>query len=492
MLYFRQILIMLVSLYTVRVVLKILGAEDYGIYSVVGGLVVLFTFLNSAMTSATQRFLNFALGRNDEEQARDVYSASLVIHALIAVAVIVLAQTAGLWFFHTWLNIPAERQTAAFAVYQFSIAATAIGILQVPYRATIIAYEKMSFFALLSIAEAGLRLGIVFLLPIVRFDQLAAYSFFVCITVLAIFLAHKFYCNKAFETARFRYCRNRELFKHLIGFSGWSTFGGLANLSREQGTNVLLNIFHGVTVNAAVGIAAQVNSAVYQFVSSFQTAFNPQIIKSYSAKEYDYFMTLIFRTSKASFCLLFFFVLPLYINMELVLQMWLNDVPEYAISFTRLLLLSSLITAIAGPLMSSVQATGNIKKYQLIVSCFIFSNLPLSFLLLLADFSPVWTLIARIAMDALILIWRTFFLRGLINLSVLAFLYKVIIPIIMIAVISSISSFFMYSLFAGQWSRLISSCLMSTFSIGCIMYLIGLTKQEKVLLRDWIKERRSI
>lgn len=306
MLYFRQILIMLVSLYTVRVVLEVLGAEDYGIYNMVGGVVVLFTFLNTAMTSATQRFLNFALGQNDTEQARDVYSASLVIHALISVLVVVLAQAVGLWFFYNVLNIPPERQAAAFAVYQFSVAATVIGILQVPYRATIIAYEKMSFFAMLSIIEAGLRLGVVFLLPVILFDKLIVYAFLVCITGIVVLLMYKLYCNKTFETARFRYCRDKELFRQLLGFSGWSVFGGVASVSRDQGTNVLLNIFHGVTVNAAMGIATQINSAVYQFVSNFQTAFRPQIVKSYSAKEYDYFMQLIFRTAKASFCLLFF------------------------------------------------------------------------------------------------------------------------------------------------------------------------------------------
>ena len=489
MLYFRQIITMLVGLYTVRIKLDILGIEDFGIFSVVGGVVALFTFLNSAMTSSTQRFLNFALGQNDIEQARKVYSASFIIHALIALLFIVLAQTVGLWFFHTWLNIPPERQIAAAVVYQFSIVATVIGILQVPYRATIIAYEKMSFFAKLSIIEVSLRLGIVFLLPIIMFDKLMVYAFLVCFAGIIIFLICKVYCNRTFETARFRYCRDKELFRQLLGFSGWSTFGSFANVSRTHATNILMNIFHGVTVNAAMGIATQVNSAVYQFVSNFQTAFNPQIVKSYSAKEYNYFIRLIFRTSKASFCLLFFFVLPLFLNTDFVLQIWLGNVPEYAAIFTRLTLLFSLLTAISGPLWMSIQATGDIKMYKLIASCFSFSILPLSFLVLWMGLGPVWVLKVKIIVIALSHVWRVFFLRRKIKLPVWGFFCEVIIPIFIIMAISTFLTTIPHGFLAAGWSRLIISCIISSISVVCLSYWIGLNKQEKCLLQNSIKAK---
>jgi len=489
MLYLRQIVIVLVNLYAVRVVLEILGAENFGIYSVVGGIVMLFTFLNVAMTNATQRFLNFALGQNDTEQTRNVYSASLVIHALIAVLLIILAQTVGLWFFNNWLSIPPERHAAAFVVYQFSIAAMAIGVLQVPYRATIIAHEKMSFFAMLSIVEAVLRLGIVFLLPVIIFDKLISYAVLIFITGIIIFLIHKIYCNKVFEIAHFRYCKDKELFRQLLSFSGWSVFGGAADISRAQGANILVNVFHGVTVNAAMGIAMQINSAVYQFVVNFQTAFNPQIVKSYSVKDYDYFMRLIFRAAKVSFCLLFFFVLPLYINADFVLRVWLNNVPEYTVAFTQLLLLSSLVHVISGPLIMSIQATGDIKKYQLIVSCLIFANVPLALLFLWTGFNPVWVLIVRVALDALMLAWRMFFLAGRIKLPILGFFYEVIVPVFIVAGISIFITVFIRSLFVNNWSRLIISCVTSTITIGCLMYLIGSNKQEKVMLRNWVKSK---
>ena len=492
MLYFRQILIMLVNLYVMRVVLEILGTEDYGIFNLVGSVVVLFTFLNTAMTNATQRFLSFALGRNDMEQARNVYSVSVIIYVLIAVLVLVLAQTLGVWFFYTWLNIPPERQGAAFVVYQFSIAAMLVSILQVPYRATIIAHEKMSFFATLSIFEAAFRLSIVFILPFILFDKLMTYAFLICITVTVIFLIHKVYCNRTFEIAQFRYCKDRKLFRQLFEFSGWNVFSGFAMISKDQGTNILINIFHGVSVNAAMGIATQVNSMIYQFVSNFQTAFNPQIIKSYSAKNFDYFMRLIFRTSKISFCLLFFFVLPLYINADFVFRIWLINIPEYVVIFTQLILLSSLIIAISAPLVMSIQATGDIKRHELIRSCFIFFNIPISLLFLWIGFSPVWILAIRVGVDVLLFIWRIFFLGKKIKFPIFSFFREVIVPVFIIAGVSAAMAFLLHGLFIDDWSKLIVSSMVSTVSIGCLMYWVGLNRKERFILKNWIKKRIKI
>jgi O-antigen/teichoic acid export membrane protein len=488
MLYFRQILIMLVSLYTVRVVLNTLGAEDYGIYNVVAGVVVLFSFLNGAITSATQRFLNYALGQNNTEEARDVYSLSFILYAVISLFVIILAETGGLWFLQTRLNIPAGRKGAAFAVYQCSIAATAIGLLRVPYHATIVAYEKMSFFALVSVIESLLKLGTVFLLAIIRFDSLVVYASLVFVVGIITFLFYKLYCNKTFEIAHFRYRRDRPLLRRLVGFSLWSIFGGIANVSNSQGIHILINIFFGVGVNAAMGIATQVNTAVYQFVSNFQTAFNPQIVKLYVAKEYDYFMRLIFRASKFSYLLLFFFVLPLYVNAEYVLQLWLKNVPEYTVIFTRLILLSSLIDAISGPLWMSVQATGNIKKYQLIVSGFIFANLPLSFIFLHLGYGPVLVLITRVIVTILTLIWRICFLQKSIKLPILKFLCDVIILILFISIISSMITLYIYNLFT-ETAGFFASCFSSVFCTGCLIYFIGLNPQEKTVLKGWIKNQ---
>jgi O-antigen/teichoic acid export membrane protein len=489
MLYFRQILIMLVSLYTVRVVLNTLGVEDYGIYNVVGGITVLFSFLNGAMTSATQRFLNYALGQNNIEQVRDVYSISLVLYSFIALFVIVFAETLGLWFLRTQLNIPSDRRLAAFWVYQFSIVAMVINIMRVPYYATIIAYEKMTFFAQISILEGILKLIIAFLLLVSPIDILIFYALLGCSAGFLLLFVYKYYCNKNFTIAHFRACKDKKLFFQLIGFSNWSILGGIANVSSAQGTNMLINMFSSVTVNAALGIAVQVNSAVYQFVGNFQTAFNPQIIKSYAMKDYDYFITLLLQTSKYSFYLLFLFVLPLFINIDFILSVWLNNVPEYAVVFTQLILVFSLIDAISGPLWMSVQATGNIKKYQLIVSCFIFANLPLSFLFLRLGYSPVWVLIIKVALNILTLLWRTFFLQSHINFPVLRFFIDLIVPVIVISLISSFVLVILHSRYKG-FIGLIVSCLASLICTGSLIYFLGLKPEERRSLKHWLRSNK--
>jgi O-antigen/teichoic acid export membrane protein len=484
-LYVRQILIMLVSLYTVRVVLNTLGAEDYGIYNVVAGMVVLFSFLNGAMTSATQRFLNYALGENNIEQARDIFSISFIIHAMMALVVAFISETIGLWFFCTHINIPSERWKAALVIYQISIITTGINILRVPYNAVVIAYEKMSFFATASIIENILKFVAAFLLTVILYDSLIVYAFLICIIGTIMFFIYKFYCNRNFKAANFWHCNNKDIYQKLIGFSGWSVFGSVANMSSSHGTNVLINMFSTVTVNAAMGIAAQINAAVYQFVGNFQTAFNPQIIKSYANKDYDYFMRLIFRTSKISFVLLFFFALPLYINIEFVLEVWLKTIPDYTVVFTRLILVFSLVDAVSGPLWMSIQATGNIKKYQLIVSCFIFANLPLSFLFLRLGCSPIWVLIVKIMLNVATLIWRMFFLQKHINLPVTGFLYDVIIPIMIITIISTMITLHVHKQFNGLKS-LICSGGTSAICTACLVYLFGINRQEKILLRKLI------
>ena len=474
-----------------RVVLETLGTEDYGIYNLVGGVVVFFTFLNASMTTATQRFLNYYLGRGDTEYARNVYSISLIVHAIIALIVVILAQTIGLWFFYNCLNLPQERKEAALIVYQFSVVAVVVKIFMVPYVSSIISYEKMSFFAMLSIFQEALRLGMVFMLQVISFDKLMVYAFLVCIADATIFMVHKIYCNITFEIARFRYCCDKKMFRQFLVFSGWTLFGSLASVSREQGINILINNFYGVAVNAALGVAAQVNTAVYQFVSNFQTAFNPQIVKSYSLKDYDYFMQLIFWTSKISFCLLFIFVLPLYINADFVLQIWLHNLPEYIVEFTRVNLISSLIVAIAGPLGMSVQATGSVRKYQIVVSCFMLASLPLSLLFLLMDYSPVYVLIVRTGLDLLLLIWRMFYLVDKINFKIIDFFIHVIVPICIIALISSFVTAVFHGFFI-RWTGLMVSCAVSTLSVCCLMYLIGLNKRERIFMQSWIRKHMLI
>ena len=486
MLYFRQILIMIVSLYTVRVVLNTLGAEDYGIYNVVAGVVVLFSFVNNAMATATQRFLNFNLGKNDTEKTQQTYSASLLIHIGIALIFVILAETVGLWFVNSKLNIPQERHSAAMWCYQFSIITTVFNILRVPYNAVIIAYEKMSFFAWVSIVEAVLKLLVVYLLIISPFDKLVAYVILLTLVSIIILFCYKIYCNKKFEITHYKRITDYSLVKEILGFSGWSLFGATANVANNQGTNIVLNMFTNVTVNAAMGIANQVNNAVYSFVSNFQTAFKPQLVKSYAAGEKEDFNNLIIRSAKFSFYLLWIIVLPLTLNLDFVLQIWLKKVPGFSIGFVKLILIYSLFESINGPLWLAVQATGKIKKYQIIVSCLIFSNLPLSIIAFSLGANPYWVLLIRIILECFITMFRLLYLNKTQKFSVISYVKNVMIPVLIVMIVSFIITSLLSSCFSGV-VFFFGSCAISVIVNMLLVCLVGINKNERKMIVNFFK-----
>lgn len=490
MLYFRQILIMLVSLYTVRAVLEALGAEDYGIYNVVAGVVVLFSFVNNAMASSTQRFLNYALGEGDEEKVQDVYSASLAVHALVALGFALAAETVGLWFVHTRLNIPEARKAAAELVYQCTVATTVFNIIRVPYHAVIIAYERMSFFAGLSIVEAALKLAVVFVLLPAKADKLELYGFLLAVVALVILGCYKAYCNRTFKPAHYRRVRDKRLVREILSFSGWSLFGGAANVANSQGTNIVLNLYTDVTVNAAMGIANQVNAAVYSFVGNFQTAFNPQIVKSYASGEKSDFFRLIYLTAKTSFFLLLFIVLPLYLNADTVLRVWLTEMPAHSVSFVRLILIWSLIESLNGSLVMSVQAQGQIRTYQLIVSVFIMLNLPGTWIAFMLGASPEWLLYIRILLLAATGIWRVFYLRKKIGLSVRKFFSTVLFRCVAAGGMSFAVSWYIWRCFADNVTvQFFVSCAAAVaVSAVCILF-VGFSRMERKTAVAAVRQR---
>lgn len=490
MLYFRQILIMLVSLYTVRVVLNVLGEEDYGTYNVIAGVVVLFSFVNNAMATATQRFLNFYIGKKDLETTREVYSSSLIIHLGIALVFLILAETLGFWFVINKLNIPENRHQAALIVYQFTIVTTIFNIIKVPYNAVIIAYEKMSFYAEISILEAILKLVIVFLLKASSFDRLIVYGFLLtCISVI-ITVIFKFYCNYKFEIARFKKIKNFALAKEILSFSGWNLLGATANICNSQGTNMALNVYTNVVVNAAMGIANQVNSAVYSFVSNFQTAFNPQIVKSYAREDFKYLEKLIFITSKVSFFLLVYITIPLFLNSNYVLRIWLKTVPPYALHFVQLIIIWSLVDSFNGPLYIAVQATGKIKIYQIIISILIFLNLPISICLLHYGFDPAAVLYVRIVLNCVNVFFRVFYLSRIIGFSKKNYFFNVTCRSLIILLISFILSWLLYRvLCANELLCLFMTIIFSVFVTSLLVLVIGLNKDERKYGLDLIKRK---
>ena len=341
LLYIRMLVILVISLYTSRAILAILGADDFGIYNVVGGVVVLFSFLTNAMTNSTQRFLNYNLGLNDEKKIANVFNTSMLAHFTILGVVLILAETIGLWFVMTQLNIPAERYTASIWVYQASVVATLLNIIVIPYRASIIATERMGVFAYISILDVVLKLIIVLVLPYFSVDSLILYSILLSGISFLILILYRAVCIRKMSFTHFHFVWDKKQYMEQMSFSGWYLFGGVATVGAKQGTNILINLFFNVTVNAAVGIANQVRNAVYGFVTSFQTAFNPQIVKLYASGEHDNLLSLIYRSSKFSYYLLLILSLPIVIFCEDILSLWLVEVPDYAVVFTQLVVITS-------------------------------------------------------------------------------------------------------------------------------------------------------
>lgn len=489
MLYIRMLLIMAVTLYTSRVVLNVLGVEDFGTYNVVGGIVVMFSFLNGAMATSTQRFLSFSLGKNDQEQVARVFSMSMTTHISIALIVLLLAETFGLWIFYRYLNIPPERMGAAQWVYQLSVLTFCISIIRVPYNAGIIAYERMSFYAYISIVEVCLKLGMVILLQYLGSDKLILYALLMALTTGIVTFIYKLYCCKTFSVCRYHYFWDKHLYKELISFSGWSLFGSAANVGVQQGINILLNVFFGVVTNAALGIANQVSSAVSQLVGNFQTAFNPALVKSYASGDYSYFVRLIFQTSRFSYFLLFIIALPLYLCMPFVLKVWLDIVPEYTVVFCRWMLVFVLIDAVSAPLWISVQAIGKIRSYQLLMSALIFLNIPLSWLLLRLGKDAEWVMQVRVGINLLTFICRIIYLQKRKVISSYLYLREVISPVVLVSVLSVPLPLWIGCNYSGLKGFLLLSGV-SVILSGVAIWFLGLRKSERDFI--WTSFRNKL
>ena len=402
-----------------------LGVEDYGIYNVVGGFVAFFSFLNGAMATATQRFITFELAKGNINRQMTTFSTAAIIHFVIGLIIVVVAETIGLWFVCNKMVIPEERFSAAIWVYQFSILTMFISIVSIPYNAAIIAHEKMSAFAYISILDVVLKLVIVLLLTIVTFDKLIFYAAMLLGISLLDRMIYGIYCKRHFAEAHIKLIFDKNLFREMTNIAGWSLFGNIAGVFYTQGLNVLLNMFFGPAVNAARGIAYQVNSAINGFVNNFMMALNPQITKSYASGNREYMMTLIYQGARLSFYILMMLSLPVIINVDYILELWLKTVPEHTSTFIQLVLIFTMSEAISNPLITAMLATGRIKNYQIVVGGLQLLNLPISYILLKNGCIPETVLIVAICISQCCLATRLYMLRGMIELSSKIFLNKV-------------------------------------------------------------------
>ena len=489
-LYFRMFVMMGVSLFTSRVVLDVLGAEDYGLCNIINGVVVMFSFLNTALLSATQRFLNFNLGKGNLKQTNNVFCMSLNTYLILSAIILLIGETVGLWFINTHLNVPDGRMYAANWVYQFTLMQFIINLIRVPYNASIIAYEKMDFYAYISLAEVALKLAVVYLLYISTYDKLITYSFLYTLIPLFIAYLYMLYCKRQFQTTKYKLYWDKKTFKELFSFSSWTLFGALANVLAIQGLNIMINIFYGVTVNAAAGVATQVSNAVNGFITNFQTAFQPQIVKTYANGETKRFYNIIYTTSKFSFFLLFVIAFPIICGIDSILNLWLVDVPKYTADFSTLIFIFLSIDAFSAPLWMGVQAIGKIKTYQVLMTCIAYLSFPLGYIALKMGFAPYCIWIVRILVNVVMVLARCIFVQRKFGFPITAYLKQTVVPIFKVIIISTPIPLIIARLFPinnSVYGLLIS--FLAFFVIVPTIMFVGLNTNERILLKEMVGKK---
>jgi O-antigen/teichoic acid export membrane protein len=494
-LYFRLMLTVGVGLYTSRVVLEMLGVEDFGIYNIVGGVIAIFGFINRAMSGATSRFLTFELGKMNHEKLKKTFSAALTVHFIIAGIVFVLGETVGLWFMENKLVIAPERINIARWIYQLSIASTMISITQVPYNATIIAHEKMHVYAYIEILNVLLKLGIVYLLVIGNFDKLILYAVLTLCVTIFITSIYKIYCVKNFSESKYKFHPDKEIIKPMLSFSGWNFISNFSFTMKTHGVNILLNIFFGVILNAAYGIANQFQYVLMGFATNFFTAVRPQIVKYYADEQIIKMRNLVIYASKFSFLLMLLITVPFIMEAHFILGVWLNTVPDYAVDFVKLNLLYSLIWVLMVPFNYAIQATGNIKISSSLTGGIYLSVLPLTYILFRCNYSyPLIPFIINLLLIIVIFI---------VNIRILSLqikeysFFNILIEIvckgfITFVAVYSITNYCVKYLFDEGWLRFILVVTSNIFTVLICGYFIFLQQNERNKIRDLIISKTKI
>lgn len=486
MLYMRMLFGMLVSLYTSRMVLQALGVEDYGIYNVVGGVVAMFSMISNSLSSSVSRFLTFELGKGNMEGLKRVFSTSLSIQIVLAVIIVLLSETIGLWFLNTHMTIPVNRLYAANWVFHASVFTFVVSLLSVPFSASIVSHEKMSAFAYIGILDIILRLLTVLFIAYsgLVFDRLIVYALLLVVVVCIMQAIYWNYCTRHFDECKFRLSFDSGYWKEMSSFAGWNFIGGSASLLKDQGVNILLNLFIGPVINAARGIANTVNNVLASFASNFMTALKPQITKSYAAGDYDYMVSLVERGSRFSYYILLLFALPMLFETEFVLTLWLKHYPEHTVNFVRLILIVTMCDILSNTLIILKAATGNVRNYQIVVGGMLLMNFPLSYFCLKVDFPPESTLVVALLVSIFCLILRLLFLRKIPGFSMKRYLCKVCGNVLIVTFISMILPLLLYMQMSDGIVRFFLICVLTTLCSSAAIYFIGCSKSEQIFIRE--------
>lgn len=488
-LYFRTMLTLFVALFTSRVILNTLGLVDFGLNSVVAGVITLFAFLNNALGASSSRFLTFELGKQSGNKLKEVFSTSFSIHLGLAIIVVILCETVGLWIVNNVLVIPNDRIFACNVIYQYVIITAVLSITQVPLNAMVIANERMTMYAYLGISEAILKLTVAYLITISPFDKLITFGTLNLFIAFGIYAFYHLYCRRNFMDYNITISRNKELYKKMIGYSAWSVLGASAGMAKTQGINILINIFFGPVVNAANTIAYQVNGALSNFYNNFTTAINPQIIKSYAAEEHHRMKSLIFIGGKFSFFLLMIFSIPIILETNIILHLWLETVPEYTVTFTRLIILLTLIESFVATIGMAIQATGRIRDYQIFISGIYLLIFPLAYTAYKLGAAPFAALTILLVLASINIFVRLFFLKRYIHINVLDYSKNVLFVSVVVMLLSLIFPVAIYNLMSEGLLRLLTVVIVSMLSSIISIYLFGLQKVERQKVRTFIKKK---
>lgn len=488
-LYFRMAVMMLIGLYTSRVILNVLGVEDYGTYNVVGGVVGMFSILTAALSSSISRFLTFELGKGGGERLERVFSTALNVQILISIIVVVGIELLGVWFLNTHMEIPEGRLGAANWVLQCSAFTFVVGLLMVPYNASIIAHERMSIYAYVSIWDAVMKLVIVFALYISPFDKLKSYAvLLLCVSTITT-LIYWTYCKRHFKECTYRRVHDKTLFKEITGYAGWGMVGDGAWIMNTQGVNILINLYFGVSLNAARGIATTVDNSVQNFVRNFMVALNPQITKSYAAGDFEYMHKLVFLGSKYSYFLMLIFMIPICLETRLILTLWLKIVPDYAVIFAQLSLVASMCMTLGNTLTTSVAATGKIKKFEMVVGGMLVSIFPLTWIAFQLGLSPVSAYVICVLVFFAMIFARILIVKDMIHMSGWAYVNNVLLKALYVTVISLVLPVTICLLQPSSIWRLIEICVVSVVCTLSAIYYVGMNKEEQNYIVGMLKKK---
>lgn len=486
--YIRMVIVMTVTLYTSRVVLKSLGVEDFGIYNVVGGIIAMFRIFNGALTDASQRFITFELGKGENGDVTKIFSQCLILHFLLGFIVVVFAEPIGIWFLYNKLMIPPERLDAAFWIYQFTIISMFVMFISVPYNALIVAHEKMKAFAMISIVEAFLRLGVAYALYIEGVDKLILYGFLMLLTQICLRFIYTLYCKKEIKASTFKFTWDKETIKEMGRFASWTILGNMSYLSTTQGLNLLLGVFFPPVVNAARGIAVQVQGAVETFVRNFQTAINPQITKNYAAGKIETMIDFVFVSSRFSFFLMMIPMMPLLFETNQILELWLGTVPEYTVVFVRVILLVSWISTLLNPLEISVKASGKIRNFEIVIYGLKFCILPISYILLkYYGYSPIYVFVIQFEIDIVALCASIRISSKILSFNVGRYINDVIFCIMPVVIVTTLVPLVVVSIMEKSVLRVFVLIIFSLLWSLLVVLILGTSYTEKKYIKNKLK-----